>query len=130
MTISELFLSAAGLAILAITIFLVPLLIQLRRVGEKAESLLDTLNQEIPPLVKNLNESAAELGVLANSLNRKIDDVEQILSLARNASDNILHTSDLFSKTLLPMITKVGSFGAGLYAFINFIRRSRQNKPE
>lgn len=127
MTIGEIFLSASGLAILAITIFLVPLLTQLRRVGEKAEILLDTLNQELPTLVKNLNESATELGILAGSLNRQSGEVEQILSLARNASDNLLHTSDLFRKTLMPLITKVGSFGAGLYAFISFIKKSRQN---
>jgi uncharacterized protein YoxC len=127
MSISEYFLIVAGLAILTITIFLIPVLIQLRRIGEKAEGLLDNLNQEIPPLLKNVNQSAAELTILTNSLNRKVEEVEQILSLARNASDNLLHTSDLFKKTLLPIITKIGSFGAGLYAFISFIRKSRQN---
>lgn len=127
MTTGEIFLTAAGLAIVVITIFLVPLLIQLRRVGERAENLLDNLNQEIPPLMKSLNQSATELGVLTSSLNRKVAEVEQILSLVRNASDNFLHTSGLL-KTLLPTITKVGSFGAGLFAFISYLRRSRHNR--
>lgn len=126
MTISEIFLTATGLAIIIITIFLVPVLIQLRKVGERAEGLLDNLNREIPPLLKSLNERASELGVLTNSLNRKVAEAEHILSLVRNASDNFLHTSGLL-KTLLPTITKVGSFGAGLFAFISYLRRSRHN---
>lgn len=127
MTISEMFLVAAGLAILAITIFLVPVLIQLRRVGEKAEALLDNLNQELPPFFKSLNQSAAELGVLASALNHRIDEMAQIISVARSASDKLLHTSDLFKTTLLPIITKIGSFGAGLYGFISFLKKHRQN---
>lgn len=126
MTMGEIFLTAAGLAIIVITIFLVPLLIQLRRVGERAESLLDNLNREIPPLMKSLNQSASELGVLTSSLNRKVAEVEQIISLVRNASDNFLHTSGLL-KTLLPTITKIGSFGAGLFAFISYLKKSRHN---
>jgi uncharacterized protein YoxC len=127
MSIGELFLAATGLAIIVITIFLVPVLIQLRKVAERAENLLATLNQEVPPLLKNLNDSAAELRLLSSSLNRKVEEVEQILNLARSASDNFMHTSDLFKNTLLPIITKVSSFGAGLYAFIRFLRKSRQD---
>lgn len=126
MTIGEIFLIAIGLAIIIITIFLVPVLIQLRRVGERAESLLDNLNREIPPLLNSLNDSASELSVLTKSLNHKVAEVEQILSLVRNASANFLHTSG-FLQTLLPTITKIGSFGAGLFAFISYLRRSRHN---
>lgn len=126
MTIGEIFLIATGLAIIVITIFLVPMLIQLRRVGESAEILLDSLNRDIPPLLKNLNDSAAELHTLSTALNRRVEEVEQILSLARNASDNFLHSTGIF-KTLLPIITKIGGFGAGLFTFISYLRRSRHN---
>lgn len=127
MTIGEFLMAATGLAIIVITIFLVPLLIQLRKVGERAEALLASLNQEIPPLLKNLNASAVELQLLTSSLNRKVEEVEQILGLARSASNNLLSTSNLFTNTLLPLITKIGSFGAGLFAFISYFKKSRQN---
>jgi uncharacterized protein YoxC len=127
MTIVEMFLAATGLAIIVITFFLVPVLIQLRKVGERAESLLDSLNREVPPLLNSLNENAAELSALTNSVNRKVAEVEQIIGLARSASENFLQTSDHFKKTLLPIITKVGSFGAGLYAFISFLKKARQD---
>ena len=127
MTIGEFLMAVTGLAIIVITIFLVPLLIQLRKVGERAEALLANLDQEIPPLLKNLNASAMELQLLTSSLNRKVEEVEQILGLARSASNNLLSTSDLFRNTLLPLITKIGSFGAGLFAFISYIKKSRQN---
>jgi predicted PurR-regulated permease PerM len=129
MTSSEMFLMAIGLAIIVIAIFLVPVLIQLRRVGEKAEILLDSLNHDIPPLLKNLNDSASELHTLSTALNRRVEEVEQILSLARNASDHLLNTTGIF-KTLLPYITKIGGFGAGLFTFISYLRRSRHNNKE
>lgn len=126
MTIGEIFLTTTGLAIIIITIFLVPVLIQLRRVGERAERLLDDLNREVPTLLKSLNDSAAELGVLSKTVNRKVAEVDQLISVARNASDHFLQTSGIL-KTLLPTITKLGSFGAGLFAFISFLKRSRHN---
>ena len=127
MTIGEFLMAISALAIIVITIFLVPLLIQLRKVGERAESLLGNLNQEIPPLLKNINASATELQLLTSSLNRKVEEVDQLLGLARSASNNLMNTSNLFSNTLLPFIAKVGSLGAGLFAFFSYFKKSRQN---
>lgn len=127
MSIGEIFLIIAGVALTIITVFLVPVLIQLRRVGEKVEKLVGDLDRELPPLLNNLNESAAELRVLTNSINRKVDEVDKIISVAKQASDTVVCTVDLFKKTVLPIITKVGGFSAGLLAIFSFLKKSRQN---
>ncbi len=127
MSISEIFLVVAGLAVGVITIFLIPVLIQLRRVGEKVENLVSDLNRELPPLLKNLNESAAELRLLTTSINRKIDEVDKIINVAKQASDTLVHTVDLFKNTVLPIITKVGGFSAGLFTLFSFLKKSRHN---
>ena len=127
MTIGEIFFIVAGLAIIVITIFLVPLLLQLRKVGEKVEILVSDLDRELPPLLKNLNESAAELRLITSSINRKIEEVDKIISVARQASDTLVCTVDLFKKTVLPIITKVGGFSAGLLAIFSFFKKTRQH---
>lgn len=127
MSISEIFLLVAGMAVVVITIFLVPLLIQLRRVGEKVEKLASDLDRELPPLLKNLNESAAELRILTSSINRKIEEVDKIISIARQATDTLVCTVELFKKTVLPIITKVGGFSAGLLTLFSFLKKIRHN---
>ncbi|NTV13775.1 MAG: DUF948 domain-containing protein [Desulfobulbaceae bacterium] len=127
MTITEIFLLVAGLALIVITIFLVPVLIQLRRVGEKVEKLVGDLDRELPPLLNNLNDSAAELRILTTSINRKIEEVDKIINVARQASETLVYTVDLFKKTVLPVITKVGGFSAGLLTIFSFLKKSRQN---
>jgi len=130
MTISEIFLLVAGLAVIIITIFLVPLLLQLRRVGEKVENLVSDLDRELPPLLKNLNETAAELHTLTTSINRKVDEVDKIINVARQASDTLVCTVDLFKKTVLPIITKVGGFSAGLFTLFSFLKKARHTNSE
>lgn len=127
MTSSEFFLIVAGVAIAVITIFLVPVLLQLRRVGEKAEKLLGDLDRELPPLLKNLNESASELRILTASINRKVEEVDAIISVAKQASDTLAYTVDLFKQTVLPIITKVGGFSAGLLTIFSFLKKNRHN---
>lgn len=131
MTISEIFFLVAGLAVVVITIFLVPVLLQLRRVGEKVEKLVGDLDRDLPPLLKNLSDTAAELHLLTASINRKVEDVDKIINVARQASDTLVCTIDLFRKTVLPIVTKVGGFSAGLLAIFSFLKKARHNNnPE
>lgn len=127
MSITEIFLFVAGAAIVVITLFLVPLLIQMRKVGEKVEKLATDLDRELPPLLKNLNESAAELRILAASINHKVAEMEQIIGVARQAADNFSCTVERFKQTVLPIVTKVGGFSAGVLAFFSYLKRSRHN---
>jgi len=127
MTISEIFFLVAGLAVVVVTVFLVPLLLQLRRVGEKVEKLVGDLDRDLPPLLKNLSDTAAELNLLTASINRKVEEVDRIINVARQASDTLVCTVDLFKKTVLPIVTKVGGFSAGLLAIFSFLKKARHN---
>ena len=127
MSISEIFFIVAGLAIIVMTIFMIPVLIQIRKVGEKAEKLMGDLDRELPPLLKNLNESAVELRILTSSINRKVEEVEGIIDTVRAAVDNFTCTAELFKKTVLPIVTKVGGISAGLLTFFSFLKKSRHN---
>jgi len=127
MSVSEIFLLVAGLAITVITVFLIPVLLQIRRVGAQVEKLVGDLDRELPPLLNNLNETAAQLRTLTTSINRKVDEVDRIINVARQASETLVCSVDLFRKNVLPALTKVGGFSAGLLALFSFFKKTRHN---
>ncbi len=92
------------------------------------EKLVGDLDRELPPLLKNLNETAAELRLLTSSINRKVEEVDKIISVARQAPRYLgLHLLTSSKKTVLPIITKVGGFSAGLLAIFSFLKKTRHN---
>jgi len=130
MTFTEMFYLLAGLAIVIITLFLVPVLLQIRRTGRRAERLMDDLGREMIPLLKNLNDATVELQLLSTSINHKLNEVGQIIRTARHATENFLMASSLVKKTLLPVITQVGGISAGLLAIANLLRKKHHQSSE
>ncbi len=130
MPLTEIFYLLASLAIAIITLLLVPVLLQIRRTGRQAERLMADLEREMIPLLKNLNDATVELQLLSNSINRKLDDVEQIIHTTRHATENFLLASNMVKKTLLPVITQVGGISAGMLAIASFLRRKHHQRSE
>jgi len=130
MTITEIFYLLAGLAIAILTLLLIPVLLQIRRTGRQAERLMTDLDREMIPLLKNLNDTTAEVQLLSNSINHKLDDIEQVIRTARHATENFLMASNLVKKTLLPVITQVGGISAGLLAIANLLRKKHHQRSE
>jgi len=130
MTLTEIYYLLATLATVIITLLLIPVLLQIRRTGRQAERLMTDLDREMIPLLKNLNDTTVELQLLSTSINHKLDDIEQVIRTARHATENFLLASNLVKKTLLPIITQVGGFSAGLLAIANLLRRKHHQPSE
>ena len=128
MPVSEIFLLVAAAAIIIVTIFMVPALIQLRRTGAKVEKLMAEIDRDGIPLLRSLNDAAVEVQLLSATLTRQVDDVEKLVRTARNATDSFMNTSMVLKKTLLPLITQAGGISAGLFTFANFLLRKKGHK--
>ena len=122
MSLPEIFYLLAGLAVIILTLLLVPVLLQLRRTGRQAELLMANLDRELTPLSKSLTDATIEIHHLSNSINNKLDEMEQSIHNFRHASENFLLTSNLVKKTLAPFITQVGGISAGVLAIAHLIR--------
>ncbi|MBU0479505.1 MAG: DUF948 domain-containing protein [Proteobacteria bacterium] len=121
MTLNEIFLIIAAAAIVLITAALVPLLIQLKRTVRKAETTMDSLDRQLNPLLITLNQTADELHTLTGSINKKLDDADFVIRTLRLAGESLLLTSNLFRKTVAPVITQVGGLSSGVRAFLTFL---------
>jgi len=128
LTLTEIFLLVASISVTVITIFLIPLLIQLKRTTKRAENLMEKVEGDLPELLNSMNNTASELNSISKSLNRKLAEVEFILDTARMTVESLFMTSNLFRKTLSPVLTGVGGLGSGLGAFLAFLLRSKPKK--
>lgn len=119
----EFFLIVASVCLAAITVALIPVLLQIRRSAKQAEMMMSNLDRDITPILKSLSNTAAEVEAVTETINRKSKKVDEIILNVRDASETILVTSKIFRKTLLPVITNVGGVTSGIKTFMHFLKR-------
>ena len=111
-------LGSVSLIVIATTLALV--LSQIRRTFRKAELLLDTLNRDVGPLCKSMTDAATELEALSIVLYDKVDRSDRIFETVQQSADTLLLASNMVRETVLPVVTNVGGFAAGVRAFSHF----------
>ena len=102
-TLQDLFLIVAGLSIVAITVVLIPLFVQLKKTVHRVEEVMENIDG-------------------------KLADTDVVIKSARQAGETLLITTSLVKTVLTPLITNAGGLSSGLKAFISFIRRSKPGK--
>jgi uncharacterized protein YoxC len=129
-TVQDLFLIIAGLSIVAITVVLIPFLVQLKQTGRRAEKLMENIDKELEPLLVSLKITAAQLQDLSENINGKLAETDAIIKTARHAGESLLVTTSLLKTVLTPTITKVGGITSGIRAFMSFMHRSDRGRKE
>ncbi len=119
----------ASVCLAALTLFLVPTLVQIRRTGKKAEKLLTSLDKEIPSLLKSLSSTATELEVLSLTINSKVEQTDNIIETTRYASETLLTTSKIVRDAVVPIAAQIGGLHAGITTFISFFKTNSRD-PE
>ncbi len=132
MTISltDLFLIIAGISIIIIMIFLIPLLVQLRQTARRAERLMDNINQDLPSILASLRSTTAEMKTLSKHINTKLAETDAIISTAKYAGESLLITSNLIRSALAPAIAKLDGISSGIRAFFNVISGFKSKKTK
>ena len=103
--LQDLFLIIAGLSIVAITVVLIPLFVQLKKTVHRAEELM-------------------------GNINGKLAEADVVFKSARQAGETLLITTNMVKTVLTPFITNAGGISSGLKAFMSFIRRSSSGKEK
>ncbi len=128
MTAQQLFSMFASAGLIIIAIVLVPVLIQIKRLGEKTETLVDALSQDVVPMCKTVSEAASEIKNLAENINNKVERTDALLETIQHSAESIQHTSIMLKNSVAPIITNVGAFGAGIKAFSHFFSKTYRPK--
>lgn len=128
MTTQQIFSMFASAGLIIIAIVLVPVLLQIKRLSEKTETLVDALSQDVVPMCKTVAEAAAEIKTLAENINNKVERTDAVLETVQHSAESIQHTSKLLINSVAPLITNVGAFGAGIKAFSHFFSKTYRPK--
>ena len=128
-SLTDLFLIIAGISLIILMFFLIPLLVQLRQTARRAESVMDNLNQDLPAILASLKDTAAEMKTVSAHINTKLAQTDAIISTAKYAGESLLLTSNLIRSALTPAITKLDTISTGVRSFFNLIHRPKSKKP-
>lgn len=128
MAISDIFFIIASVGIVILVATMVPVLYQLKRTAEKAETALEKINNELEPLLHKTTEVTEELHTLSVSLNEKIEKTDRIIDTVQQAGDTLLTTASLVKETATPLIVQIGAVSAGIGAFTNFFKKSKPSE--
>jgi hypothetical protein len=126
--LTDLFLIIAGISLIILMLFLVPLLIQLRQSAQQAEKLLIDLNHDLPPTIAALKSAMEDVRKVTAHLETKIIETDAIISTAIYAGESLLLTSRCLRAALQPALTQLGGLGAGIKTFFKVIHAAKSKK--
>lgn len=120
----------AGISIVIILIYLIPLMIQLRRTAAQAEKLINNLNRDLPTILESLKGTTSEIRTLSEHINVKIAETDAIITTAKYAGETLLLTSNLIKTALVPAICKIEGVSSAIKSFYNFITGQKSKKTK
>jgi uncharacterized protein YoxC len=75
-------------SIVVFTLFLIPILLQVRRTSRELEKLIDTTRLQMVPLSHDLTAISSEVNGILKSLHRQMDKVEEGITSVRDVARN------------------------------------------
>jgi len=113
-----------GIVIIALIIFCIPILIQLWRTIKDAAATLETLNQSLPAILKNLEEITANINNSTAAVNREVQNIAGAIDRFQFVVKNVVHSiENIAPKTMnLPVFQtarNVYAVAKGVRAFLH-----------
>lgn len=127
MSLLNFFLIVAALSLAGVAIALVPTLVQLKRTALKTELFMDTLNRDISPLLRSLNQTAGTIENLTTTVNEQVERVEGVVDTVEETGRILIRTAEIIRKAVVPMAAEIGGLGAGIRAFLHFFTKPGRN---
>ena len=81
-----------GIAVIALIIFCIPILIQLWRTTKDVALTLETLNQSLPAILKNLEEITANINNSTAAVNREVQNIAGAIDRFQFVVKNVVHS--------------------------------------
>lgn len=102
--------AASALALFVIA--LVPALIKMARLVDEARFTVQSVNQQIDPLLSELTETLATVNV-------QVERIDKITRSVSNVTENIDNMVDVFSVAVGSPLFKLAGIGRGVFRFLN-----------
>lgn len=109
-----------GVALVALILFLIPSIIQLRKSAKRIEDVSEQLNRQLPSILENVNEITANLNDILSSGRRQVnklgDAVDDIVDFEKKIKHRV---EDPLVETLTTIAAITRAVRAFLVIFLN-----------
>jgi len=113
--------------ILLFTLFLIPVLLQVRRTTRELEKLVDTTRLQIVPLSHRVTAISSEVNGILASIHRQIDKVEEGVTSVRDVAHNFqvfqMEMQRMVEGPLIELAALIKGVVRGGEAFLGLLRR-------
>jgi uncharacterized protein YoxC len=114
-------------SVVILTVFLIPVLLQIRRTAREAEKTLETVRTQIVPLSHDAAAISWEIKGIVQSIHRQVEKVEDGISTVGDAALRLREFEGKIERILEgPLLELVALFSGlirGAEAFLRFFRR-------
>jgi uncharacterized protein YoxC len=114
-------------SIVVFTIFLIPVLLQIRRTAREAEKTLETVRTQIVPVSHDLTVISLEIKGIVQSIHRQVEKVEDGISTVGDAAFRLREFEGKIERIvegpLLELVALFTGLIRGVEAFLHFFRR-------
>lgn len=116
----------AAIMVVAV-LFLIPILMQIRRTAREVEKTLETARMQIVPLSHDLTVISQEVNGILQSIHRQVDRVEEGITSVRGTAVRLQEfekeIEEKIESPLLQFAALVSAVSRGVEAFIHILRR-------
>ena len=109
------------------TIFLIPVLLQIRRTAREAEKTLETVRTQIVPLSHDLTVISLEIKGIVQSIHRQVEKVEEGINTVGDAALRLREFEGKIERIVQGPLLEIAALLTGLIrgveAFFRFFRR-------
>lgn len=114
-------------SIVVFTVFLIPVLLQVRRTSRELEKLIDTTRLQMVPLSHDLTTISSKVNDILKSIHRQIDKVEDGITSVRDAARNLhsfqMEIQRVIEEPLIELAALVRGVVHGLDVLLSGFRR-------
>lgn len=114
-------------SIVVFVLFLIPVLLQVRRTSRELEKLIDTARMQLVPLSHDLTAISAEVKRILQSLGRQVDKIEDGVNSVREAALRLKkfqeEVQQIVEEPLFELATLVKGMIRGVEALLRIFRR-------
>ncbi len=126
-------LAAISVAVIAavtvlILIFLIPVLLQVRRTAKEAEKLIDSVRIQVAPVSRDIGLISRDVKSIVQSVHRQVDRVEDGVEIVYDVAVRVrefeMEVQRRIEEPLLQMAALMGGIKKGMEAFARVFGRS------
>jgi len=124
---------AVSIAVIAaimvlVLIFLIPVLLQVRRTAKEAEKLIDSVRVQVAPVSRDIGLISRDVKSIVQSVHRQVDRVEDggetIYDMAVRVKEFQIEVQRKIEEPLLQLAALLGGIKKGMEAFARVFGRS------